>query len=37
MDEKKLSKALSGVVENVVNEVGVYINNASPSDRKSVV
>ena len=31
MDEKKLSKALSGVVENVVNEVGVYINNASPS------
>jgi len=31
MDEKKLSTALSGVVENVVNEVGVYLNNASPS------
>lgn len=31
MDKKKLSLALSGVVEDSVNEVGVYLNVASPS------
>jgi uncharacterized protein len=31
MDSKKLSLALSGVVEDCVNEVGVYVNEASPS------
>lgn len=31
MDKKKLSLALGGVVENSVNEVGVYLNVASPS------
>jgi len=31
MDEKKLSLALTGVVEDSVNGVGVYLNSASPS------
>jgi len=31
MDEKKLSNALNGVVEDSVNTVGVYLNSASPS------
>lgn len=31
MDEKKLKRALDGVVEDSVNEVGVYLNSASPS------
>jgi uncharacterized protein len=29
LDQKKLSSALHGVVEDAVNEVGVYLNNAS--------
>jgi uncharacterized protein len=36
LDEKKLSGALSGVVEDAVNEVGVYANLASPSLLKYV-
>jgi uncharacterized protein len=31
LDEKKLSNALHGVVEDAVNEVGVYLNSASYS------
>lgn len=36
MDEKKLSAALNGVVEDSVNEVGVYLNSASYSLLKYV-
>jgi uncharacterized protein len=31
LDQKKLASALSGVVEDAVNEVGVYVNSASYS------
>jgi uncharacterized protein len=36
LDEKKLSNALEGVVEDAVNEVGVYLNSASYSLLKYV-
>ena len=36
MDQKKLSNALNGVVEDSVNEVGVYLNSASYSLLKYV-
>jgi len=36
MDQKKLSSALNGVVEDSVNEVGVYLNSASYSLLKYV-
>jgi uncharacterized protein len=36
LDEKKLSSALTGVVEDSVNEVGVYLNSASYSLLKYV-
>src|SRR5690606_39463546 len=36
VSQKKLHESLTFVVETAVNQIGVNVNTASPSDRKSV-